>query len=173
MNHRITIFLYLLLTLSLLSSCAYDTKPIHVNVGDLVQLELPAYFKAEEALAKDAILQYGNKFRNIYCVGFKDEKVAYSDLSSYADHHRLLTEGAIRDCYTLDESVLTINGHKGLYYAFSGIVGNNTLFQRISYHQLNIETDKYYYHFTIWHWSDTDTKYKETIMQIFNSIKAL
>lgn len=139
------IFGTILFSVSCLTSCSYKEGAREVRAGNLFAVQLPNYLDEADDLKPGAPLQYKNKFRNIYVVGFK------SDLSNY-DFRKFDSLGisVLKNVLTgpkVSNGVeLEVNGIPAVHTELFGKMQGENIF----YSHLSVKGKKHWYELCVW-----------------------
>ena len=123
--------------------CRYDETPLHVSSKSFT-LTLP-FFVKQDQLAQDATIQYANRFRNFYIVGF--EKNKKSSLDSF-NKVVILRICSSMDTVLIDSQRMTVHGLPCIKTSLNGVYPKEK--NRIYYKNISIEGKNHFYNVSIW-----------------------
>lgn len=153
---------------AIITACTYTGEFKDVNTDGLYTIAYPDYMKpSKQTLHENAILEYNNRYRNIYSVVVRDEKEL--DFLDYQQKNignlkkfDLLLNPLVTD------SVFTENPTSILIELY-GIMDEENIY----YWHKTIESPKYYYQIIVWTRSmDRKQRYGPDIEKMIDSFKA-
>lgn len=152
----------------LLQSCTYTGEFKEVQTDGLYTISYPDYMKpSKQTLHENAILEYNNRYRNIYSVVVRNEKelsfeAYYKENIDDLKNYELLLNPLVTD------SVFT-EDPKSILIELYGIMDEENIY----YWHKTIESPKYYYQIIVWTRSmDRKQRYGPDIEKILESFKA-
>ncbi|MFN8277684.1 MAG: hypothetical protein U0T84_09380 [Chitinophagales bacterium] len=162
---RILAFTAILLSLS---GCKYSNSWETVNGENLYTMELPSWLDKQDNLKPGASLQYANRFRNIYVVGFSEDK--QGTLSDFYKKQTDIIKKSLTDYSTDDSSSVAITGHQAIKAEISGLMQG----ERIFYSLIFTENGNKYIEACVWTRNEErKLKYHADLERITGSFKLL
>lgn len=159
----------MLVTFSIITACTYSGEFREIETDGLYSISFPDYMnKSKETLHQNAILEYSNRFRNLYAVVVRDDKtdddfftyqqMQINDLKNYD----LLLNPLVTDSVFKDNP-------KSILIELYGIMEEENIY----YWHKTIESDKYFYQVILWTRSmDRKQRYGPDVEKIIDSFKA-
>ena len=161
-------FLFIIYMSAFLGACTYTGEFEVAETDGLYSISFPDYMNpSKQVLHENAILEYNNRYRNIYAVVVRDEKeldfieyqqIHINDLKNY----ELLLNPLVTD------SIFTENSPSILLELY-GIMDEENIY----YWHKTVESPKYFYQIIVWTRSmDRKQRYGDDINKILDSFKA-
>jgi len=154
-----------------IQSCRYSEEYQSVDVKNEFSLSVPSWMKPEEKLAPGALLEYANRYRNVYLVGFSQPAdTATLSFEAYTRSGLDSLRVYLSKPLVADSQVVEINGLKGVRVELFGEMTQ----EKIYFSEVYLQSATKFYHFSVWtRGEDRKLKYKDDISKIISSIKPL
>jgi hypothetical protein len=168
---RLGIALGFLSLVVLMNACKYSEKYQQVEVKDAFAIGLPSWMKQEEKLAPGAVLEYANRYRNIYVVGFVQKAdTANQTFDQFTNTGLDSLRAYLTNPLVADSQLVEINGLRGVRVELFGEMTK----EKIYFSEVYLQDNATFYHFSVWtRGEDRKLKYKEDIGKIIASIKPI
>lgn len=171
--------IYLLLAVSLLSSCKKETQTIAIE--GRYTIEVPVSLTKTKSLNEEASLQYQDNLNDLYLIVIDEPKTTFTkaleknsletaykhDLEGYS---KLITDG-MESSITIkkfpDFEETTINGLKARLLSFEGLSSGYKVYWKLAF----IEGNDTYYQIMVWTQADKRKKFEKEMTAIIDSFK--
>jgi hypothetical protein len=173
--------IYLLLAVSLLTSCKKETQT--VDIEGRYTIELPVTLTKTNSINEEASLQYQDNFNDLYTIVIDEPKATFTKAlkqnsleSRYENnlegYSKLITDGldsslSIKEFPDFEET--TINGLKARMLSFEGVSAGNKVYWKLAF----IEGSNTYYQVMVWTAADKRKKSEKEMAAIIHSFKEM
>lgn len=173
--------IYLLLAVSLLTSCKKETQT--VDIEGRYTIELPVTLTKTNSINEEASLQYQDNFNDLYTIVIDEPKATFTKAlkqnalenryeNNLEGYSKLITDGldsslSIKEFPDFEET--TINGLKTRLLSFEGVSAGNKVYWKLAF----IEGSNTYYQVMVWTAADKRKKSEKEMAAIIHSFKEM
>lgn len=152
----------------ILSSCEYSEE-FKVHESKHVSLEIPSYMDKTNRLSTEAIMQFQNRFRNLYAVVLQKNKKPNQDLEKVTYESVKLLKSRLTNGVVEQQYAINLSGRKAIRCFVSGEIDERPF----AYEMVIMEGENHFFELTIWTTQEKFNTFGTDIEKIITTFKEL
>src|ERR1700731_906103 len=106
---------WVLVSISILSSCKYPNQYQQINAGNKFSISIPSWLKPQDNLKPGADFQYANRYRNFYAIGTADDKEKVKGpMAQLMNDNLEILKKSMKNAVVSDSNAVVVGGLPGI-----------------------------------------------------------